>query len=262
MKLNKDALSRMIKEVIEEQKKETWLLSEMQGAGEFEGAYKQMADPEGPAQFCFITAHNPPGKSKHGKGFGYGNVAKQKELLKNLNSLGYNNYTIGHGVYGGKPEESIMVFSNDSTIVQKFKFDMIRLGKEYLQDAIVYAEKYTGATIDYGAGETPVHVDTGEPMSQAAGIQGQEGPRVFWRMMMVMLEPHKTGRDAMKPSHPDSYRIGAQSNLLLTGNAIQAKKDFYTVMKDLEDGKPRKSYIPFYDDEREEFIANPRPVRE
>ena len=139
---------------------------------------------------------------------------------------------------------------------------MIRLGKEYLQDAIVYAEKYTGATIDYGAGETPVHVDTGEPMSQAAGIQGQEGPRVFWRMMMVMLEPHKTGRDAMKPSHPDSYRIGAQSNLLLTGNAIQAKKDFYTVMKDLEDGKPRKSYIPFYDDEREEFIANPRPVRE
>jgi len=261
MKLTKQLLKELVKEVISENNKKSWLLTEMEGGGEFEGAYRQMIEPGGPAQFCFITAHNPPGKSKHGKGFGYGNVAKQEEFLKDLNSLGYSNYVTGEGVYGGKPEESVMVFSNSNEVNNKFKLDMIRLGKRYLQDAIVYAEKYTGATIDYSAGEQPVDVDTGEPMSQAAGIQGQEGPRVFWRMMMMMLEPHKTGRDAMEPSHPDSYRIDKQSNLLLTGNAIQAKKDFYTIMKGM-DGKARKSYIPFYDDEREEDIMNPYPVRE
>ena len=256
MKLTVKGLKGLIKEVIKEQKKETWLLSEMQGDGEFEGAYKQMIEPKGPAQFCFITAHNPPGKSNYGKGFGYGNAPKQKDLLSDLRGLGYNNYVIGQGVYGGAPEESLMVFSNNNRIEGKFKLDMIRLGKKYLQDAIVYAEKYMGAPIDYSAGETPVDAETGEPMSQAAGIQSQQGPRIYWNMQMVMLEPHKTGRDAMKPSRPDEYHIDKQSNFLLTGNAIQAKKDFYTIMKGM------KSYIPFYDDEREEFIANPTPVRE
>jgi len=250
MKLTKNNLRELIKEVIEEKKKESWIISEMQD-NLFETAYQKLVNPEGPAQFCFITAWNPPGKSKHGKGFGWGNQRKQQQLIKDLSDRGYE-YVSGQGVYGGAPEESLMVFSKSSRIEGRFKVDMIKLGKQYLQDAIVYGEKYMGATIDHSRGEKPVNIDTGAPMPQAAGMQGQQGPRIFWNMQMVMLEPDKS----MHPTSSEKYHIDKQSNLLLTGSPIQARSDFYTIMKGM------KSYIPFYDDEREEDIMNPYPVRE
>jgi len=251
MKLTADTLRSLIKEVISESKQKSWILTENYGNNDFENAYSKMADPQGPAQFAFITAHNPPGKSKHGKGFGWNNENQQRRLINDLSTRGYE-FVTGHGVYGGAPEESLMVFSKNNKIEGRFKVDMIKLGKKYLQDAIVYGEKYLGAAIDYSAGEKPIDADTGEPMSQAAGMQTETGPRIFWNMKMVMLEPDKTSR----PTSFEKYHIDKQSNFLLTGKMIQDRKDFYTIMRGM------KSYIPFYDDEREEYIANPYPVRQ
>ena len=250
MKLTKQTLKSLIKEVIEEKRKSSMILTEMMNplAGT---PYEKIGDTNGPAQFCFITAHEPPVKSTdHPGGKMWDNNKEQRKLIQELNSLGYE-FTAGHGVYGGTPEESLMVFSKDNRIQGKFKLDMIRLGKKYLQDAIVYAEKYMGAAIDTQAGEYPSNIDTGEPLPEKAGVQGATGPRIYWNMQMLLLKPTKT----MQPSQMHEYEVEKQSNLLMTGPAVQIKKNFYTIMKGM------KSYIPFYDDDREEFIANPFPAR-
>ena len=250
MKLTKQTLKGLIKEVIEERRKNSMILTEMMNP--FAGTpYEKMGDMDGPAQFCFITAHDPPVKSTDDpNGKMWNNDEEQKNLIAELNSLGYE-FTAGHGVYGGTPEESLMVFSNDNKIQGKFKSDMIRLGKKYLQDAIVYAEKYKGAAIDPDAGEYPSNIDTGEPLPEKAGFQGETGPRIYWNMMMLLLKPTKT----MTPSQSYEYEVKPQSNLFMTGPAVQIKKNFYTIMQGI------KSYIPFYDNDREEFIANPYPAR-
>jgi hypothetical protein len=249
MKLTREKLKSLVKQVLKESKMN--LVEELDSDSSFEGIYAKMADPEGPAQWAFITAHNPPGKSKHGKGFGWNNQKEQNKLISDLNSLGYK-FVSGHGVYGGQPEESLLVFSNSDKNDFKFKMDMIKLGKKYLQDAIVYAEKYKGAGIDYEKGEYPVNIDTDQPLPAAAGIQQPSGSRDFWNMQMMMLMPD----GSMKPTPMEKHRIDKQSNFLLTGNTIQARKDFYTIMKGL------KSYVPFYDKDREEMIPNPFPKEE
>ena len=68
---------------------------------------------------------------------------------------------------------------------------------------------------------------------------------------MLLLKPTKT----MEPSQMHEYEVEKQSNLFMTGPSVQIKKNFYTIMQGM------KSYIPFYDDDREEFIANPYPAR-
>jgi len=250
MKLTKQTLKGLIREAIREKRGNSMILTEM--TNQLAGTpYEKMGDMNGPAQFCFITAHEPPVKkmSKAG-GHRWDNDSEQQKLMRELKMLGYE-FVSGHGVYGGAPEESLMVFSNDNRIQGKFKLDMVRLGKKFLQDAIVYAEKYMGATIDSQAGEYPANADTGAPLSQQAGTQGPTGPRVYWNMQMVLLKPTKT----MSPSPMHEYEIEKQSNLFITDSATQTKKNFYTIMQGM------KSYIPFYDDDREEFVANPHPAR-
>ena len=250
MKLTKQTLKKLIVEVLEEKRKNSMILTETMNplAGT---PYERIGAPDGPAQFCFITAHEPPVKSTDDPGGKmWNNDEEQRKLIQELNSLGYE-FTTGHGVYGGTPEESLMVFSKDNRIQGKFKLDMIRLGKKYLQDAIVYAEKYMGATINPQAGEYPSNIETGDPMPEKAGIQSDSGPRIYWNMQMLLLKPTKT----MQPSKMHEYEVEKQSNLLMTGPAVQIKKNFYTIMQGM------KSYIPFYDNDREEFIANPFPAR-
>ena len=250
MKLNKQILRQLISEIITERKNNSYLLTESMDV--FDQIYPVITDPAGPAQWCFITAHNPPVKAANvGSGYKWNNDKKQQELIRDLNSLGYK-FLDGSGVYGGAPEESLMVIGNTPQINGSFKINMIKLGKKYLQDAIVYAEKYMGASIDYEAGEEPVHVDTGEPLSQQAGESTPSGPRFFWNMQMIMLEPNKS----LNPTPLHKFHIDKQSNLFLTDSSVQSKDNFYTIMKGM------KSYIPFYEKEREEFVANPYPAEE
>ena len=252
MKLTSEILRSLIKEVVQESKKERMVLSEQPQS--FPEVYKDLSDANGPAQFAFITAHNPPGRktSENPNGFSWNNYENQRRLIIDLKKKGYR-YIDGEGVYGGDPEESFMVFSDSNKVDFTFKSDMIKLGKKYMQDAIVYGEKHVGAPIDTERGEFPV-TPSGQELDEPAGAQPDpSGPRIFFKMHMVLLKPTKDGKTA---SEFHDYEFEKSSNLFLTGDKIQDRKNFYTVMKTV------KSYIPFYEKEKDEFIANPAPVKE
>jgi hypothetical protein len=203
------------------------------------------------AEWVWITAHNPPMKSQ---GQGWNNKKHQKDLIAALNSLGYE-FIIGEGLYFGEKEQSIMVFSSDPYYVEggKFKDAMVGLGKRFLQDAIVYGLKYSGAAMD--AYEDPVAPpdDQGsmETLPHATGYQGLQGPRYYWEVDWISLHPTGT----RQPSGEDDYSIGGSTNYSLSNQNIQNRKDFYTQMGGM------KSYTPLFDKGNRESIPQGYPVR-
>jgi len=220
-------------------------VGEMGYSGPFQEAYEILANPSGPAQFAYITAYNPPYKMKSGGE--WDNERQQNMLLQEL--AGYD-YIIGDGQYMGDSEQTIMVFSNNPKIQDKFKNHMVMLGKRYLQDAIVYAEKWSGMTIDASKGEYPITPD-GERLPAPSGVQGEQGPRYFWYLEMLDLMPTKTEQ----PSSLGDWNQSKLSTYVLSNPSIQSRGDDFTVVKG------RKYYIPFYEDYPEEMIHNASPVR-
>jgi hypothetical protein len=209
-------------------------------------------DKECSAEWVWITAHNPPMKSQ---GQGYNNKKHQKDLIRALQTLGYE-FTVGEGLYFGEVEESIMVFSGDAYYVEggKFKETMMELGKRFFQDAIVYGQKFSGRALDTSK-ESPVALPdkTGnmKTLPYAAGFQGEEGPRYYFETDWISLHP--TGERV--PSKQDDFSIGGTTNFNLSGPEIQKRKDFITKM-----GGPA-SYTPLFDADNEEFIPQGYPVR-
>ena len=214
--------------------------------GVYQEAYEILANPQGPAQMVFITAHNPPFKMKAGGE--WDNTREQNMLLEDL--VGYKNLTVGKGQYMGDAEETIMVFSREPTVQYKFRDHMIMLAKKYLQDAIVYAEKWSGAAMDTSKGEFPITPE-GERLSAPSGFQAQEGgPRYFWNLQMLNLKPTLTEEpSALEEWHPSKF-----STYMLSNPSIQGRKDDFTIVGG------RKYYIPFYEDAPEEFIPSQDPV--
>ena len=147
MKLTKQLLREMI---LKEMDDFSYDQAGSEGSMGLEGVYKEafeiLKNPQGPAQMVFITAHNPPYKKTKEGERQWNNEVQQNKLLQELS--GYKNLTIGQGQYMGEAEETIMVFSNNASVENKFKEHMIKLGKFYLQDAIVYAEKWSGMALD------------------------------------------------------------------------------------------------------------------
>ena len=158
---------------------------------------------------------------------------------------------VGKGQYMGDAEETIMVFSNNSTVNNRFRDHMIMLGKKYLQDAIVYAEKSSGMAMDTSKGEFPITPD-GKKLPEPSGFQAEQGgPRYFWNLQMLNLKPTLTDQ----PSGPEEWLPSKFSTYILSNPSIQGRKDDFTKVGG------RKYYIPFYEDASEEFIANVGPVR-
>ncbi len=211
-----------------------------------------IVDKECSAEWVWITAHNPPMKSQ---GQGYNNKKHQKDLIKALELLGYE-FIIGEGLYFGETEQSIMVFSGDPYYVEegKFKEAMMKLGKRFFQDAIVYGQKFSGRALDTSR-ESPVappdKAGNMKTLPHAAGYQGEEGPRYYFETDWISLHP--TGQRV--PSKQDDFSIGGTTNFNLSSDEIQKRKDFYTKMA----GK--KSYTPLFDEDNEEFIPQGYPVR-
>ena len=247
MKLTKKLLKEMIlKEMSNFSYDQKGSVGSMGFEGAYQEAYEILANPQGPAQMVFITAHNPPYKMKAGGE--WDNTREQNMLLEDLK--GYPNLTVGKGQYMGDAEETIMVFSNNPSVQDKFKRHMIMLGKKYLQDAIVYAEKMSGMAMDPSKGEFPITPD-GERLSSPSGFQAEEGgPRYFWNLQMVNLNPTMTE----EPSSDLDWEVSKHSTYMLSNPSIQGRKDDFTMVGD------RKYYIPFYEDAPEEFIANADPV--
>ena len=249
MKLTRQLLKEM---VLKEMSNFSYDQAGSAGSMGLEGVYKEafeiLKNPQGPAQMVFITAHNPPYKKTKQGGIEWNNEVQQNKLLEELS--GYKNLTVGQGQYMGEAEETIMVFSNNPTVQNKFKEHMIKLGKYYLQDAIVYAEKWSGMAMDPSKGEYPITPD-GEKLPTPSGFQAEEGgPRYFWYLQMINLKPDST----KYPTDVMDWEVSKYSTYMLSNPSIQGRQDDFTKVGD------RKYYIPFYEDYPEEFIANAEPV--
>ena len=252
MKLTREYLKKLILEQMGQEPIDSSFSYEQEGSvgkmgysGPFQEAHEILSNPNGPAQFAYITAHNPPYKMQSG-----GMWDNEKEQNKLMQELSGYNYIIGEGQYMGDSEQTIMVFSNNNKIQDKFKRHMIMLGKKYLQDAIVYAEKWSGMALDPSKGEFPITPD-GERLPVASGVQTEGGPRFFWYLEMLDLMPTKTEQ----PSSMDDWNQSKLSTYVLSNPSIQSRGDDFTIVKG------RKYFIPFYEEYPEELIHNASPVR-
>ena len=232
MKLNRENLLSLITEVmkhedLQEPVKEGELPS--QGASEqVQAAFDSLTGPDGVSQIAFITAENPPGMKtkKNPDGFSWHNKTNMFSLKDDLDSLGYDYYSI-MGDYGG-PEGSLMVIGNRKTRPE-MKQDMIVLGKKYLQDSIIVGQKQTY--------KNPFD-SKGEPTKNTAK----------YRMLfsMLMLHPFKNGEE----NDDDlDYSVGETRDLVLRGDDIQARTEFYSKI----DGK--KFVIPFFSEQPEHELG-------
>ena len=247
MKLTKQLLKEMIlNEMATFSYDQAGSAGSMGHEGSYQEAYEILANPQGPAQMVFITAHNPPYLMR-GNGE-WDNTKAQNMLLQDLSP--YKNMMIGKGQYMGDQEETIMVLSNNPVVQDGFRDHMIMLGKKYLQDAIVYAEKTSGMAMDRSRGEHAITPE-GKPIPSPSGYQGTTGPRYFWNLQMLNLNPTMTNQ----PSGPQDWRPSKFSTYMLSNPSIQGRSDDFTMVG----GK--KYYIPFYEDVAEEYIPNVSPVR-
>ena len=182
----------------------------------------------GAVQVAMITAENPPGANEN---FEWDNKMMQGYLKMDLNEFGYNYFPI-IGDYGGLENSLMVVVKGDRK--PNFKDHMIRLGKKYLQDAVVIGEKMASTQTNPNIPQAQYNV-------------------VF---DMVMLNPTKTGKPNMDVGDYtiDDMRTDAQK-----GPNVQSRQSFFS-----QAGK-KKFVIPFYSSDSSDNpqdMANPFPVGE
>jgi len=187
----------------------------------------------GAIQVAMITAENPPGgkpdMSNETEGFYWDNKLMQGYIKDDLKTLGYNYYPI-IGDYGGL-ENSLMVIVKGNRD-EKFKENMIQLGKKYNQDAVVVGEKMASTQMN-------------------PNIDRAQYNMVF---EMIMLHPTKTGRPNMDFG---DYSIDDIRTTAHKGPDVQSRDAYYS-----QAGR-KKFIVPFYSDEEQDLaqdMINPFPV--
>ena len=226
----------------------------------------------GDTSMVIITAENPPAKVQNAfdkdpdvranfkkvvNGINtnrlksWNNDEKMAELEKDLNSLGLEFITV-QGEYFG-PETSFLVFNMS-------KEDGIRLGKKYLQDAIVYGQKMRATNMAaYDMGTPDSDYVGRDPESQAlAPVIGQ--PKIYFEFEMIGLEPnHYSGEyHNFEPSPYNNYHIQDSKNMIIAGANTQARTQLFSQVGG------RKFVIPFYSGDPKhapmDDVYNVRPV--
>jgi hypothetical protein len=194
----------------------------------------------GAVQVAMITAENPPGgkpdMSNETEGFYWDNKMMQGYLRFDLDKLGYNYYPI-IGDYGGL-ENSLMVVVKGNRDTE-FKQNMIKLGKKYLQDAVVVGEK----------------------MASSQPNPNIKTPKFNMVFEMIMLHPTKTGVPNMDLV---DYSIDDTRTKVHKGPDVQDRQEFFSKAGTPAAGE-LKFIVPFYSDEKEdeaEYLGNPFPVGE
>ena len=226
----------------------------------------------GDTSMVIITAENPPAKVQNAfdkdpdvraqfkkvvKGVNtnrlkyWDNDSKMAELEKDLNALGLEFMTI-QGEYFG-PETSFLVFNMT-------KEDGIRLGKKYLQDAIVFGQKMRAtnmAAFDMGTQDSD-YVGRDPESKAVAPIIDQ--PKIYFEFEMIGLEPtHYSGEyHNNEPSPYNNYHIQDSKNMIIAGANTQTRTQLFSQVGG------RKFVIPFFSDAPEhapmDDTYNVRPV--
>lgn len=214
----------------------------------------QASSESGDTSMVIITAENPPAKVQNpfdkdpnvrsqfknvvngvntNRLKNWDNDSKMSELEADLNSLGLEFMTV-QGEYFG-PETSFLVFNMT-------KEDGIRLGKKYLQDAIVYGKKMRATNMDV--------FDLGMPDSDYVGRDPESqtkppaagSPKVYFEFEMIGLEPnHYSGEyHNNEPSPFDKYHIQDSKNMIIAGANTQTRTQLFSQVGG------RKFVIPFF----------------
>lgn len=263
MKLTGRKLKKMILEVIEERKLET---SE-ESVGRF---LNNLQTEEGYKTIAIITAENPPAKmvdpqdaenagrfkdiqkGVNDEKISWDNDAMMQSLMRDLDSANLD-YMQVEGEYFG-PETSFLVFDISKDLAMK-------LGKKYLQDAIVFGQKMQASNIaDLGADPSFQGRDPESLMTAPAA--GEKN--IYVEFIMINLEANhfSAKRQNDRPSSLGDYHIEDRRNMVIAGDETQKKTNLFT------SAAGRKFVIPFYSSDSThqamdpEDLYNVGPVRE
>ena len=140
------------------------------------------------------------------------------------------------------------------------KEDGIRLGKKYLQDAIVFGQKMRAtnmAAFDMGTQDSD-YVGRDPESKAVAPIIDQ--PKIYFEFEMIGLEPtHYSGEyHNNEPSPYNNYHIQDSKNMIIAGANTQTRTQLFSQVGG------RKFVIPFFSDAPEhapmDDTYNVRPV--
>jgi len=228
---------------------------------------------QGDSTVVIITAENPPAKvidpqdpSNKGsfatinpglndKVINWDNDAMMAELEGDLQAKGLD-YIEVQGEYFG-PETSFMVFNMS-------KDDGIRLGKKYLQDAIVFGQKMKSTNLkDYDSDyQDPDYIGRDPESQMSAPAAGT--PKIYFDFEMINLQTnHFSGKyHNNEPSPYDQYKVEETRNMIVAGANTQARTNLFT------QAGGKKFVVPFYSSDSKhdtmsgDDLYNVRPVTE
>jgi hypothetical protein len=208
MKLTKDSLKKLIKQVVKENKRPSMLLSEVEmdpDYGRIAAMFSSQSPDGGPRELAMMTSQNPRAQTA---GTAEGNRSLLDSLKKDLDEEGYDYMEVG-GRYGG-PEESLFIINNGR---KSLKHAVIYYGKKYEQQAVVVGEKIYRSKVD------------------------PSKPQVYYKWDMLYLEPE----DASQPRWPEEKYVSVETrDMVVTGPTAQARSNYFS------SAAGQKFYIPFF----------------
>ena len=252
MKLTSSRLKKVILEVIEEERLDT----NAESIGRFldnlqkETGYKTMA---------IITAENPPAKMVDPKDpenaerftqilkgvndtlIPWDNGQQMQLLTADLDSAGLD-YLEVEGEYFG-PETSFLVFDISKEMA-------LKLGKKYLQDAIVFGQKMKAS--NYSDMEADPSYQGRDPESlMTAPEPGEKNIYVDFEMINLEANHFSAKRQNNRPSRMGEYNVEERRNMVIAGDETQKRTNLFT------SAAGRKFVIPFYSPESEHRAMDP-----
>ena len=202
MKLTKQTLKNMIREVISENQNNSWLLTEAEVSMELQQITDMLNDTslKAPLQRVGImTGENPRGMESSPEL----NTQALRDFKSALDSKGLKYVSMG-GRYGS-PENSVIIFNPS-------KSDVIQLGKEFGQAAVIFGQRL-----------------------KRNYREGQDS--VYFRMDYYQTQPDG---DEEPDYDPQEYYLVDSRDMIVADASAQSRDDYYSEIG----GK--KFYIPFF----------------
>tara|TARA_B100000287_G_scaffold187758_2_gene177564 strand:+ start:220 stop:1014 length:795 start_codon:yes stop_codon:yes gene_type:complete len=263
MRLTSERLKKVIREVIEERRMET----NEESIGRF---LNNLQSEEGYKTIAIITAENPPAKmvdpndpenagrfkdiqkGVNDQVIPWDNDENMQSLMQDLDAANLD-YMEVEGEYFG-PETSFLVFDIPKQAAMK-------LGKKYLQDAIVFGQKMQASNLSDLQADPSYQGRDPESLMRAPA-PGEKNIYVDFTMINLQANHFSANRQNDRPSRLGEYHIEDERNMVIAGDETQKRTNLFT------SAAGRKFVIPFYSPDSEhqamdpEDLYNVSPVRE
>ena len=190
MKLTRQTLKSMIKEIISEQKSKTMILSEAEGNLDLERVVPMLSDKTSKSKLQrvgILTPENPRGMKSSDES----NIVSMQTFKKELDSKGLDYISMG-GKYGS-PENSVFILNPS-------KLDVIEMGKKFGQAAVIFGQRLKR---NYR----------------------QEQDSVYFRLDYYQTNPDG---DEEPEYDPQEYYLIDSRDMVVADAGAQAKDDYYS----------------------------------